>query len=225
MGEHVTPAPSAAAVRTFTHRPLRSLGIGRTAESSRADGTVTSPRGPTVRPMARIIHPRGRNCQGRILGKIIFGRGRRRARAKKWSRPPGGASRGPRGGQRGQSVRERDCIGTGSGRGGNPRFFGRMGWGWGGGARCGVGQLAAAGGAARRGVLAVQEQCGRANVGGLAAFVGPSSGGWRSVNARRARIFRGFCAFRRCGCRRGVVFHYRLSWIFTTGAVSPCPGL
>ena len=52
--------------------------------------------------------------------------------------PPRGASREPRGSQRGQSVRERDCIGTGSGRGGNPRLFGRMGWGWGGGARFGV---------------------------------------------------------------------------------------
>ena len=46
---------------------------------------------------------------------------------------------------------------------------------------------------------------GRANVGGLAAFIGPSSGGWRSVNARRARILRGFCAFRGCGWRLGVV--------------------
>ena len=46
--------------------------------------------------------------------------------------------------------------------------------------------------AGRRGVgrLAVQEQRGRANMGGLAAFVGPSSGGWRSVNARRALILR-----------------------------------
>ena len=102
-------------------------------------------------------------------------------------------------------MRERDCIGTGSGRGGNPRFFGRMGWGWGGGARCGVGQLAAAGGAARRELRAVQERRGRANVGGLAALVGPLSGGWRSVNARRARILRGFRAFRGCGWRRGVV--------------------
>ena len=59
------------------------------------------------------------------------------------------------------------------------------------GTRSFYGQLAAAGGAARRGVWAVQEQRGRANVGGLAAFVGPSSGGWRSVNARRARIFAG----------------------------------
>ena len=141
----MTPAPSAAAVRTFTHRPLRSLGIGRTAESNRTDGTVTSPRGPTVRPMARMIPPRGRNCQGRILGKIIFGEGRRRARAQKWSRPPGETSRELRGSQRGQSVWERDCIGTGSGRGGNPRLFGRMGWGWGGGARFGVGRRRRAG--------------------------------------------------------------------------------
>ena len=157
-------------MRTFTHRPLRSLGIGRTAESNRADGTVTSPRRPTVRPMARMIPPRGRNCQGRILGKIIFGEGRTRARAQKWSRPPGGASREPRGSQRGQPVRERDCIGTGSGRGGNPRLFGRMGWGWWRGARCGVGQLAAAGGAARRGLRAVQDRHGwgeRGRAGGL----------------------------------------------------------
>lgn len=103
-------------------------------------------------------------------------------------------------------MRERDCIGTGSGRVGNPRFFGRMGWGRGGGARCGVGQLAAAGGAARRGLRAVQEQRGRANVGGLEALVGQSSGGWRPVNARRARILRGFCAFRGCGWQLGVVF-------------------
>ena len=106
----------------------------------------------------------------------------------------------------GQPVWERDCIGTGPWRGGNPRFFGRMGWGWGGGVRFGVGRLAAAaGGAARRGLRAVQEQRGRANVGGLAAFVGLSSGGWRSVNARRASIFLGFCAFWGCGWRRGVV--------------------
>ena len=205
-GEHVTPAPSSTAVRTDTHRPLHSLGIGRTAESNRADGTVTSPRRPTVRPMVRMIHPRGRNCQGRILGKIIFGEREKGERERFWSTPPGGASRKLRGSQRGQSVWERDCIGTGSGRGGNPRLFGRMGWGWGRG-RCGRGWgPAAAGGSARRGVRAVQERRGRANVGGLAAFVGPSSGGWRSVNARRARIFRGFCAFWGCGWRRGVVF-------------------
>ena len=138
--EHVTPAPFAAAVRTYTHRPLRSLGISRTAESNRADGTVTSPRGPTVRPMARMIHPRGRNCQGRILEKIIFEEREKGERERFWSIPPRGASREPRGSQRGQSVWERDCIGTGSGRGGNPRLFGRMGWGWGGGARFGVGR-------------------------------------------------------------------------------------
>ena len=162
VGEHVTPAPSAAAVRTDTHRPLRSLGISRTAESNRADGTVTSPRGPTVRPMARMIHPRGRNCQGRILGKIIFGEREKGERERFWSIPPRGASREPRGSQRGQSVRERDCIGTGSGRGGNPRFFGRMGWGWGRGARFGVGRRRRAG---RRGMLAVRERHGRGERG------------------------------------------------------------
>ena len=49
--------------------------------------------------------------------------------------------------------------------------------GWGGGARCGVGRPAAAGGAVRRGLRAVQERCGRTNVDGLAAFVVPPSGG------------------------------------------------
>ena len=201
----MTPAPSTAAVRTDTHRPLRSLGIGRTAELNRADGTVTSPRGPTVRPMARMIHPRGRNCQGRILGKIIFEEREKGERERFWSTPPGETSRELRGSQREQSVWERDCIGTGSGRGGNPRLFGRMGWGMGWGCAVRRWPVAAAGGAARRGLRAVQERRGRANVGGLVGVVAPSSGGWRSVNARRVRILRGFRAFRGCGWRLGVV--------------------
>lgn len=78
-----------------------------------------------------------------------------------------------------------------------------VGVGWG----CAVRRwpVAAAGGATRRGVLAVQERRGRTNVGGLVGVVAPSSGGWRSVNARRARILRGFRAFWGCGWRRGVV--------------------
>ena len=44
------------------------------------------------------------------------------------------------------------------------------------------------------------------NMGGLAAFVATVAGGWRSENARRAYILRGFCAFRGCGWRLGVVF-------------------
>ena len=158
--EHVTPAPSSTAVRTDTHRPLRSLGIGRTAESNRADGTVTSPRGPTVRPMARMIPPRGRNCQGRILGKIIFGEREKGERERFWSTPPGETSRELRGSQRGQSVRERDCIGTGSGRGGNPRLFGRMGWGGG-----GVRGVASVGGRRRGGAARASGGPGAARAG------------------------------------------------------------
>ena len=114
--------------------------------------------------MVRMIHPRGRNCQGRILGKIIFGEREKDERERFWSTPPGETSRELRGSQKGQSVWERDCIGTGSGRGGNPRLFGRMGWGWGWGLA--VWRWSAdGGGAARRGVLAVQDRHGRGERG------------------------------------------------------------
>ena len=69
--------------------------------------------------------------------------------------------------------------------------------------RWGGGRPAAAGAARGAGwPLAVRVVV---NVGGLTAFVALAVGGWRSVNARRARILRGFRAFRGCGWRLGVV--------------------
>ena len=79
-----------------------------------------------------------------------------------------------------------------------------VGVGWG----CAVRRWPADGGGqggAARGVGRSLSGADGANVGGLAGVVGPPSGGWRSVNARRARILRGFRAFRGCGWRRGVV--------------------
>ena len=185
--------------RAYLHTPTASLTWhrpNRGIEPRRRDRDIPS---WTYRPTDGANYTPARAKLSRAnFGKIIFGEREKGERERFWSIPPRGASREPRGSQRGQSVWERDCIGTGSGRGGNPRLFGHMGWGWGGGARFDVGRRREVG---RRGAGCWRSRIGTdgENVGGLAAFIGPSSGGWRSVNARRARILRGFCAFLGCG--------------------------
>ena len=158
--------------RAYRHTPTASLTWhqpDRGIEPRRRDRDIPS---WTDRPTDGANDTTARAKLSRAdFGKNYFLGNARRARGRDFGpHPLWGASREPRGSQRGQPVRERDCIGTGSGRGGNPRLFGRMGWGWWWGARCGVGQLAAAGGAARRGLRAVQDRHGwgeRGRAGGL----------------------------------------------------------
>ena len=141
-------------------------------------------------------------------------------------------------GERGETAREtaRSPKGTirvgeglyrywvGAGR--EPMAFwshGGGGWGWG---RCGVVAVGRRR-LGRRGAGCWRSRIGTdgENVGGLAAFIGPSSGGWRSVNARRTLILREFVRFGGVGGGGVSWSAYRLSWMLTTGAASPCPGL
>lgn len=160
--------------RAYRHTPTASLTWHRTdrgIEPRRRDRDIPS---ETNRPTdgANNTPARAKLSRGNF-GKNYFWRRAKASEGAKMVQAPRGASREPRGSQRGQSVWERDCIGTGSGRGGNPRLFGRMGWGWGWGGAVWR-RPAAAGGAARRGVLAVQEQRGqgeRGRAGGLSCSV------------------------------------------------------
>ena len=192
--------------RAYRHTPTASLTWHRPdrgIEPRRRDRDIPSwtdrPTDGANDTPARVKLSRANFGKNYFWGRAKASEGAKMVQAPRGSEPR--TARWPKGAIRAGEGLYRYWVGAGR----EPTAFWAHGVGWGGGARCGVGRLAAAGGAARRGLRAVQERRGRAHVGGLAAFIATVAGGRRSVNARRARILKGFRAFRGCGWRRGVV--------------------